>query len=540
MGCGASSRRYETETKVIESEDTPTPSVRTSLILPKSATDESVLAHHTGKVVEHYDVKKWSRCIGKGAAGSVFKAVHLASGLERAVKKCYKVRPDDELMHKREAALLSRLDHPNIIKLFEVFDDKRCTYFIFELCMGGELLERLTNSKDVTEMQCASLLAQILRGLHYIHIRHICHRDVKPENFILLDHRPLEKAALKMVDFGSAAIVQPGSFLSTLTGTPAYMAPEVFSHSYNVSCDMWSCGVVTYFILSGALPFDGSCPEEIMSLARVGKYSFDAPEWKHISIGSQEFVARCMEFKPETRMTAEAALHDTWVLQRDVHAEQPHLPAPVLQNLSKFRRCSQLKKTALITVARHLSHNACSELASAFVQMDADDDGELTLDEMTVGLSKTGLQLSSDQIKELMANWDYDHSGKINYTEFVAGTLDVHSQVEEDVCRSVFDSFDSNGDGVLTPDELAHVLAEGEVTEVIGEMNVEELLKEADTDGDGKISFDEFMALVAERTAPEVPESARSKTSSLQEMIKLIESPNCGRSPLETGSNEVK
>jgi calcium-dependent protein kinase len=177
--------------------------------------------------------------IARGAAGMVFIGTEKVSGEERAVKKCFKaVSSQEDLV--REAATIRELDHPNIIKLYETFEDKNCIYFVMELCTGGCLGERISEAV-LTQKEAATIMQQILRALSHMHQMYLCHRDLKPENCLLVERGPLEKAVLKLIDLGSAAHVQPGAFLNTVIGTPCYMAPEVIDGHYDISCDMWSC-----------------------------------------------------------------------------------------------------------------------------------------------------------------------------------------------------------------------------------------------------------------------------------------------------------
>lgn len=484
---------------------------RTSLISFNESAWEvkpSIATAFTTKITDDYDVQKWSNRIGKGASGSVYRVVHRESGEKRAVKKCYKVREDDVLAYKREAILMGSLDHPNIIKIFETYEDRRCNYFVLELCEGGELLKQVTSSTSFTEAQCAFVLAQILQGVTYLHSQHICHRDLKPENFIMLDEKPLEQSTLKIIDFGSAASIAPGSFLETPTGTPAYMAPEVLAGQYNCSCDLWSFGVVAYFLLSGVLPVDIEeySSEDLYHKLELGTYSLEGPEWQYASNGAKDFVAKCMTFNPDDRIRAGAALRHEWLSEAGNASSTVKIP--VLQNLSTFWNASKQKTTALYDVSGKISSDSCQRLQEGFASKDVDGHGKLSIDDVTSILQEAGLELPEEHIAILVRSWDADGDGQIDYDEFVVGMQKAHSEVEEEICMAAFRKMDGDGNGLLSQDELTvsrkdlmKILTEESVIHVLGASISDDIMKVADTDGDGKISFDEFMVLVTGRNA---------------------------------------
>ena len=139
------------------------------------------------------------------------------------------------------------VDHPNIIKLFETFEDTRFIYLVMELCQGGELFDRIIAEGHFTEAQGAQIMKQILRCIFYLHSNGIMHRDLKPENFLFVEaNDPIEKSTLKIIDFGLSCKFKEGDFKKTKAGTPYYVAPQVLAGKYDQGCDVWSCGVIMY------------------------------------------------------------------------------------------------------------------------------------------------------------------------------------------------------------------------------------------------------------------------------------------------------
>ena len=193
--------------------------------------------------------------IGKGSFGKVYKVMHNDTKQLRAMKMVFKKKPEEASFVEREIAFLSRLDHPNIIKVYEYFDANSSFHIIQELAYGGELFDKINEIQSFNEANAAYIIEQILSAVCYIHSKNIVHRDLKPEN-ILLENRSKEDYFIKLIDFGTACTFNKKDKLTLRIGTSYYMAPEVIKKSYNEKCDIWSCVVILYILLVGYPPFD--------------------------------------------------------------------------------------------------------------------------------------------------------------------------------------------------------------------------------------------------------------------------------------------
>jgi calcium-dependent protein kinase len=147
------------------------------------------------------------------------------------------------------------MDHPNILKLYEVFEDQKFIHLVTELCQGGELFDYILEKRKFSEKTAAHFMKQLFQAIAYCHRKGIVHRDLKPENLLLEQHS--ETASIKVIDFGTSALIDPKKVLSQKLGTPYYTAPEVLKSNYNEKCDVWSCGVIMYIMLCGYPPFNG-------------------------------------------------------------------------------------------------------------------------------------------------------------------------------------------------------------------------------------------------------------------------------------------
>jgi len=170
--------------------------------------------------------------LGEGACSSVCQGTDIITRATRAVKVMGRKHP--HLDHfRQEVAIMKMMDHPNIIKLHECFEDDHSSYLVMELCEGGTLLDRVMDAGSFTEAQAAMVMLQIVRPIHYMHQKQVCHRDVNPENFLFTSKGPIENSSLKLVDFGGSCSVEPDRLLTLQVGSVAFMAPEVISGKYS-------------------------------------------------------------------------------------------------------------------------------------------------------------------------------------------------------------------------------------------------------------------------------------------------------------------
>ncbi|CAE7469690.1 CPK2 [Symbiodinium pilosum] len=185
---------------------------------------------------------------------------------------------------------------------------------VMELCQGGELVSFLLEQGTHSEAQAVLVMRQVFRAVEYLHSHAICHRDLKPENLLLLTRRPIKDNVLKVTDFGLSALCPPGSELRGMMGTLPYMAPQVCSGRYDLSADLWSCGVLTYLLLSGYPPFwhEQDLPRTTSAIKR-GNFAFPSQDWSMISQDGKAIVRELLKMNPSERMTARSACRHSWL-----------------------------------------------------------------------------------------------------------------------------------------------------------------------------------------------------------------------------------
>jgi len=320
---------------------------------------------------------------------------------------------------------------------------------------------------------------------------------LKPENFLFANKSP--DAPLKVIDFGLATIFDKNPQAKTKAGTPYYVSPQVLKGCYTHKCDMWSCGVMMYIIICGYPPFFGDTDSEILNKVKAGVYDFPAEDWAQISADAKNLIKSCLEMDETKRISAEEALKHSWIGKAPSY-DKP-MSSKVMTNFRSFRDQHRMKKIALTAIAQQLPETEIQQLKETFLAIDKNGDGTLTLEEIQQGSLQHNVQLPPD-FAQIFASMDSDGSGCIDYTEFIAATVEKRTYMQEDICWGAFRIFDLDGNGKISKDELSKVLGnlEGEKNSVIGGLtglqNAEQLIAEVDTDGDGEIDFQEFMAMM--------------------------------------------
>jgi len=263
--------------------------------------------------------------IGKGSYGQVCIASrgetegqHSGSGKRKKFAcKCVVLRNDAKYIAKlqEEVNVLRELrGHENVIRLYDVFCVDNELFIITELGRGGDLFHLLTThpKHGVTEAYAAKTVAQMLSAVSFLHSRHICHRDLKLENWVLESGKDVW-SPLKLIDFGLSTHFTPGHRLSRVVGSSYYVAPEVLKKSYTEACDLWSLGVIVYMLLSGAPPFYGKNDEAIKASIVQGEYTFPHELFRDVSDDAMSFVSTLLSYNIEHRYTGEQALTHPWL-----------------------------------------------------------------------------------------------------------------------------------------------------------------------------------------------------------------------------------
>ena len=233
--------------------------------------------------------------IGQGSFGKVFKVKQLSTGNIYAMKVVSKNCDfqDGNKNFLREISVLRKLDHPNILKIYEYFVNEKYYYFIMEYVSGGELYQQIYEMQYYDESTAANIMKQIFSSVCYLHQMNIVHRDLKPENMMITSKK--EQVEIKLIDFGTANYVKKGKKLRTRIGSPYYIAPEVLKGCYGKECDLWSCGVILYILLVGYPPFDGKNNNEILEKVEKGSFRISGEDWDNVTEDAKDLIRELLQ-----------------------------------------------------------------------------------------------------------------------------------------------------------------------------------------------------------------------------------------------------
>ncbi|KAG9346662.1 hypothetical protein JZ751_006974 [Albula glossodonta] len=251
--------------------------------------------------------------LGSGQFGVVYGGAHRQSGRPVAVKVIDKTRfpTKQERQLRNEVAILQNLSHPGVVLLESMFETLEHVFVVMEK-LHGDMLEMIMSNESgrLPERNTRFLVTQILEALRYLHLKHIAHCDLKPENVLLASPDPFPQ--VKLCDFGFARIIGEKSFRRSVVGTPAYLAPEVInSNGYNRSLDMWAVGVVLYVSLSGTFPFNED--EDITQQITNAAFMYPRQTWAHISLQAVSLINNLLQVSVRRRYSVGKALGHPWL-----------------------------------------------------------------------------------------------------------------------------------------------------------------------------------------------------------------------------------
>ncbi|QCE05311.1 calcium-dependent protein kinase [Vigna unguiculata] len=282
-----------------------------------------------------------------------------------------------------------------------------------------------------------------------------------------------------------------GETFTDVVGSPYYVAPEVLRKHYGPECDVWSAGVIIYILLSGVPPFWDETEQGIFEQVLKGELDFVSEPWPSISESAKDLVRRMLIRDPKKRLTAHEVLCHPWVQVGGVAPDKP-LDSAVLSRLKQFSAMNKLKKIAIRVIAESLSEEEIAGLREMFKMIDTDNSGQITLEELKNGLERVGSVLKDSEIAWLMQAADVDNSGTIDYGEFIAAMVHLNKIQKEDHLYAAFTYFDKDGSGYITPDELQLACEQFGLQD----FHLDEIIREIDQDNDGRIDYNEFVAMM--------------------------------------------
>ena len=458
---------------------------------------ETFISRAPGNLTDKYEKIKE---LGSGSYGKVFRIKNKLTDQICACKELAKKKIADIDKFNIEISIMSKCDHPSIIKLYEIYEDERHIDLVMEECTGGELFDRILSRIEsgnlYSEKQAANIFKQMMSAICYCHSQGISHRDLKPENILFLTKD--EDSPIKVIDFGLSKIFGDNNIkkkqikknMQTRVGTAYYVSPEVLKGDYDEKCDIWSAGVILYILLSGDPPFNGENDNDIYRAISKKKYSFPDKEWKNISDDAKDLIKH-MLCEPDVRYTAQQVLNHKWVTQLAPNA-QKSLQSINIENLKNYTKQNKLKKAVLTFIASRLGENDVKNLKEIFQNLDTNKEGTLTLEEIKTGIGKLKNSELKVDINELFKSMDTDHSGRIDYTEFLAACMDKSIYLREERLLEAFKMLDIDSSGKISKEEIKKSLK----LDNVDEASLDKYIKLYDLNGDGEIDYKEFLNMM--------------------------------------------
>jgi calcium-dependent protein kinase len=410
-----------------------------------------------------------------------------------------------------EIEILRRVSHPNIMNIYEIFEDKTKYYIITEMLEGGELFEFITNQGSFIENDASRLMKQILQGVNYLHSNNIIHRDLKPENIMLVSKpSSYRRPSLKIIDFGTAIPFVNGARFKKFIGTNYYIAPEVIAENYNEKCDIWSCGVILYIMLCGYPPFYGVTNKEIYHSIQFTRLIFKKDEWDDISTEAIQLITAMLDKNPATRPNAYECLKFKWfkLCEDNNHNNQQYIndnddntfrrentvitrKVKIIEQMALFVQQNKFKQAVMQFISTEFNlKKEEEELKRMFKVFDKNSKGTISREIFIKQLEMLDENvLSKELISDIFTMIDLDGSGTISYNEFLTSIMDNKKYLTEDRLEKAFRTLDKDDNGYLSVEEIKSVFGGDEKT-------WKKVLKDVDKNGDGEVDYNEFKQIM--------------------------------------------
>ena len=532
-------------------EETPS-SIPQSIIDLKVNTGNFIVQRDGAKV---YDVYEKLQFLGEGSFGSVYKVKRKKSGTREIIralkeiskeKMCLNEESSEEI--RNEISVLKSLDHPNIMKIYEFYEDKENMYLITEFC-GGDAANIQDKYGVLPEFLVKYIMYQVFMAVAFFHANKIVHTDIKRENIAffyrdekkdkkevddflkklfedkdiieeLTDASGLENLSeeaskvvkelsnfdVKILDFGSAK-KRNRTKLSGVTGTVYYCSPEIVNDKYDFECDEWACGVMMYILLVNDPPFQGESEEEIFSKILKDEPNLDIKPLKDISDNCKDLIRKLLEKDAKKRIKAREALKHPFFtnginignLFKGKYKENNEILKSLYRRKTQEiqdKKGSKFKDMVIAYISLHFSEKEEEKKArKIFMEMAGGDNHFLIRKDTFVHrMGNIYKNESKEKIEELFDNIDENKSGNIEYEELVRALSDRSKLLNDKNLREAFDFFDKDKSGSISWNEIAAIIEpDGSIPKQIMKDFMEEI---GQKDENKEISFEEFKMIL--------------------------------------------
>ena len=484
--------------------------------------------------------------IGEGAYG-VVKKVCLKSNPE--VVRAMKIIPKENIIENEngnsfldEIEILKNLEHPNIMKIYESFNDKKNVYIVSEYCDEGDLLGKMEKLGSLNQIVVKFLMDQIFNAIAYLHSNHIFHGDIKLENVMLYKtslresrrfsriNRDLNKNKslqneieksfnkkkfvskksvnyiedmnnyeVKLIDFGCCKylVKKKDNNLSGIVGTSIYCSPEVINNLYDEKSDEWACGVLMYILLCGEPPFTGETEEEIFKNIKRGKFSFSQPQFNNVSDNCIDLIKKLLTSNKKYRIKASDALKHPFFTEN----YNPNIAMANNMDKNLLKRLLEVKKLPSKfheLIEAYLCFNFISkdeekELRKIFRYLDRKGKNRLLKSDFAKCFEENGINATDEQIQNIFNALDSDGNNSIEYQEFLRAMCNKETLYSDKNLKAVYNSMDTDKKGYIDMDDVKKFIFQNKQVEEEKFINY---LNKIGMDLKSKFEFNQFVDII--------------------------------------------
>ncbi|CAD7937095.1 unnamed protein product [Amoebophrya sp. A120] len=517
--------------------------------LTKNPASVMSRAHDPNIKLEHeYNFEK-QNVLGTGFCGSVIMGRNKVTNEHVAIKSLTKnnLASADETQEeviarvRAECEIYLNCDHPNIVRLRDMYETEETIYLVCDCCTGGELYDRLLKRGQYNERAAAAATRGMLLAVSYIHnTMNIVHRDLKLQNWLYPSPESADDE-VKLIDFGFSKVLDPHKKMVVTAGTVEYLAPELLAHQSEITYagDLWAVGVIVFMLLGGYPPFSGKTNAEIIQAIRKNQIKWYRSRFEKVSDMAKVFVMGLLEKDPAKRFTARKALESSWIKQLDQDSrEHPEhlLDGDILNALATFRQKTALEKATAMIMVQCLPRADVAAMEKIFLSLDKTREGSVQLWELKQALQQafqknTSLRgvkrlstsegdLNETMIQDVFEELDLNGDNHVYFSDFLTAIVSKRLTADNDdaLIRATFDRFDVDNSGEISISNLQNLFGPE-----FRNVKVEDMIKEADLNGDQLISFDEFKSFLKARG-----DVIKSNTSSPKPLAGIHDLDNMG------------
>ena len=528
--------------------------IRTLSTLPIDSIN--FIRQKTGKIEDDY---LFIKNLGQGGYGKVIKATHKKTGMIRAIKFIPKNNlkfgyTDEDIF--REIEILRKLQHPNIMKLYEFYSDYEYYYLVNEYCSEGDLNDKMIKIENFDENVVKILMFQIFQAVYYLHNKNVIHGDLKLENIMIdnintktLEEKKINKFKknlsflssiktdlensfnyeeelnnqqnsskennnlimqfnetknfeLKLIDFGASKIfTKYKRNFEDIVGTLYYCSPEVLKNNYDFKCDIWSCGVTMYILLTGDIPFKGNNEEEIMKSILNDRLDFENNiKLKNISDDAKDLIKKCFIYNSNKRISAKEALNHNFFksginkynLFNDELIDDTFNVLNILREYPKYNIITQLF-IAFIT-HNFIDKIYMNKIKKVFFLINKSLDGQIKIEELINAYKMANINIKKNDIIKIFKSLDSTKANNnIEYEEFLRAGIDKKLIFTEEHIKLGFEMIDFQKKGKINVYEIKQIFG---IDDNVDKSVVDNLLKEINKKENEEISYEEFKKIL--------------------------------------------